>query len=71
VLSKRQKENAHITCENIPIEGRCEKMAEGVRTTAITVLGLTGTAAKAFAMIILPAVLLASGVTDEMVYLLR
>jgi hypothetical protein len=60
VLSKRQKENTHITCENIPLEGRRKKVAELVKTTAITFIGLAGAPVKAFAMIILPAVLFAS-----------
>lgn len=65
-----QKGNAHIMCENIPWEGRGNKVVEVVKTTAITVLGLASAAAKAFALIILPAVLLAGGATALIMYLL-
>lgn len=64
-----QKGNTHILCANIPLEGGGE-MSDGVKTTAITVLGLAIVASKAFAMIILPAVLFAAGATYLVLYLM-
>ena len=45
-------------------------MLDSVKDTICTILGLVYAAAKAFALIVLPAVLLASGATAMIMYIM-
>jgi len=46
-------------------------MLDSVKNIILTLVGLVYAAAKSFAMIVLPAVLLASGTTAMLMYILK